>query len=60
VQAAFEVAEEHGDGFDALFVREVLEAFFLKFVSGNAILTLLLGFQVQSFELIVGKRKKIT
>src|SRR5260370_41773309 len=60
VQAAFEVAEQHGHGFDALFIRQILEAFFLNLVFGNSFLTLLLGFQIQLLQLIIGKGEKIS
>ena len=53
VQTAFQVAEEHGDGFDALLVGEVLDALFLNLVRRKAILALFLGFQVELFEFIV-------
>src|SRR5256886_5156168 len=32
VQTAFEVAEQHGHGLDALFICQILNAFFLNFV----------------------------
>src|SRR5258708_6512921 len=60
VQAAFEVAEQNGDGLDALFIGEIFEALFLNFVHRHAILALLFGFQIQLLELIVGKGEKIT
>ena len=59
VEAAFEIAEEHGDGLDALGVREVLQAFLLNLAGGNALGALLLGVQIQIFQLLVGKFEKI-
>jgi hypothetical protein len=55
VQAALEVAEEHGDSLDALFVGEILEALFLNVVRGNAVLALYFRFQIQLFQLVVRK-----
>ena len=60
MQAAFEVAEEDGDGLDALFGAEIFEAFFLNFVDGCAIFALLFGFEIEFFEFVVGEREKIT
>jgi len=60
VQAAFEVAEQHGYGLDALLVCKVLDPLFLYFVRGNAILTLLFRLQVQFCEFVIKKSKKIT
>ena len=60
VQAAFQVAEQHGDGLDALLVGQILQALFLDFVQGNALLALLFGVQVQLFQLVIGKREEIT
>jgi hypothetical protein len=59
VEAAFEVAEKDGDGLDALFVGEVLEAVFLNFMDGGAILALLFGLEIEIFELFVGQGKKL-
>ena len=46
VQTAFEVAEQHGHGLDALFICQILNAFFLNFVRVHSFLTLLFGFQI--------------
>ena len=46
VEAAFEIAEEHRHGFDALFVAQVFEALFLNLMDGNAVHSLFLGLQV--------------
>lgn len=59
VQAAFEVAEEDGDGLDALFGAEIFEAFFLNFMDWGAILALLFGFEIEVLEFVVGEREKI-
>jgi len=59
VQPAFDVAEEHRDRFDALFIGQVLESFLLNFVRGNALHALLFGLQVQLFQLPVGKCHEI-
>ena len=59
MQAAFEVAEQHGDGLDALLVGEVLEPLFLDLVHGNAVLALLLGAQVQVFKFVVAEARKL-
>jgi hypothetical protein len=50
--AAFEIAEKDGDRLDSLFIRKVFEPFFPDLVGGDAILALLLGLQIQLFELI--------
>jgi len=55
VQAAFQVAEQHRHGLDPLFVRQIFNALFLNFVRSNSLLTLLLGFQIQLFQLVIGK-----
>src|SRR5713101_329577 len=60
VQPAFEVAEQHGHGLETLFVRQILDAFFLNLVRGDTVLALLLGFQIQLLQLIIGNGKKIT
>jgi hypothetical protein len=59
VQAAFEVAEQNGDGFNAFFVGEILEALFLDFVHRHAILALFFGFQIQLLQLVVRKGQEI-
>ena len=59
VQTAFEVAEHDGDGLDALLVRQILQAFFLKLMNGHAAMSLLLGVQVQFFQFRVGKGEEI-
>jgi hypothetical protein len=43
VQAAFDVAEQHGHRFDALFVGEIFQTLFLNLVRGNAFEALFLG-----------------
>ena len=53
MQPAFEVAEQHCDGLDALLVGEVFQAFFLNFVDGRTLLPLLLGLQIQFLQLVV-------
>ena len=47
VQPAFEVAEQYRHGLDALFVRQILQPFFLNLVRRNSLLALLLGLQIQ-------------
>ena len=59
MQAAFEVAEEHGHGLDALFVGEILEPLFLNLVGSHAVEPLLLRLQIQLFQFVVGDRQKI-
>jgi hypothetical protein len=59
VQAAFEVAEKHGDGLDALGVGQVLEALFADFVGGDAVQTVGLDGQVSLFQLLVAEGQKI-
>src|SRR5579872_40868 len=60
VQAAFEVAEKHGHGLDALLVRQVLDPLLLDFVRGGAVLAMLFRLQVQFFKLVIGKSQEIT
>ena len=60
VQAAFEVAEEHGDSLDALFVGKVLDALFLNGVRGHAVEALLLGLEIQLFQLVVREGQETT
>src|SRR5262249_1752646 len=59
VEAAFEVAKEHGYGLNALFVSQILEAFLLDFMDRCAIFALLLGVQIQLLQLIVRESEKI-
>jgi hypothetical protein len=59
VQAAFEVAEEYGYGLDALFVRKILEPFFLEGVSGNAVFPLFLSFEIEVFQFFIAKCQKV-
>ncbi len=56
VEPSFEVAEQDGDRFDALFVRQVPQALLLNLVHGYAALPLRLGGQIQFFQLPVGER----
>ena len=56
VEAPFQVAEQDGDRFDALLVRQVLQALLLNLVHGHAALPLRLGSQIQFFQLPVGER----
>jgi hypothetical protein len=46
VQPAFEVAEKYGNGFNPLFLRQVLEAVGLNLFRGKTIEPLFLGLQV--------------
>jgi hypothetical protein len=59
VQAAFEVAEQDRDGFDALLVGLILEALLLYLVHRHATLTLRLGGEIQVFELSIGECQKV-
>jgi hypothetical protein len=59
VEAPFQIAEQDGDRFDALFVRQVPEALLLNLVHGYAALPLRLGSQIQFFQLPVGERQKV-
>ena len=59
VQAAFEVAEQHRHGLDALLVGEILQPFFLDLVGGDTLPALLLRPQVQLFQLVVRQRQEI-
>jgi hypothetical protein len=46
VQAAFEVAEQQGNGFDALLIGQILETAFPDLLDRSALQTLLLGFEI--------------
>jgi len=59
VQPAFEIAEEHRHGFDALLVAEILETLLLDLVGRDAILALLFGGEIQFFELAIRQHQKI-
>jgi len=50
MQPAFEVAEQHGNGLDALLVGKVLYALLLNLVGRDAVSALLLGFEVQLYD----------
>jgi hypothetical protein len=56
---ALEIAEENCHGLDPLFVRQVLDPLFADRIAGDPIETIGFGLQVQLFELLVRKRKKI-
>ena len=60
MQPAFEIAEEHGDGLDPLFVGQVFEALLLDFADSDAVPALLLRLQIQVFEFVVGECQEIT
>jgi hypothetical protein len=53
MEPSFKVAEEDGYSLDALLIGEILEALFLDLMGSDAILALLLGFEVLLFELLV-------
>jgi hypothetical protein len=59
VQAAFEVAEQHGDGLDPLLVGQVLQALFANLVGRGAAGAIGLGCQVELFQLLVRESEKI-
>jgi hypothetical protein len=59
VQPALEVAEEDGHRLDAPLVRQVLQPLLANPVGRNPARPLLLGLQVQLFQLVVGKGEKI-
>src|SRR5579872_106498 len=59
VQAAFEIAEEDGDGLDAFLVAEILCPLFPNFVRGRAIPALLLCLEVEFFQFVVGQCQEI-
>jgi hypothetical protein len=56
MQPALEIAEKDRDRFNAFFIGEVLEAFFLDFMNGSVFLAMFLRLQIQFFKLLVGKR----
>ena len=59
MQPAFEIAEQHGDGLDALLVGEIFQALFLDFVGSDAVLALLFGLQIQLFQFVIGNARKL-
>ena len=59
VQAAFEVAEAHGDRLDALLVGQVLHALLAELVGLLAVEALLLGLEVHLLELVVGDLEEV-
>ena len=59
VQPAFEIAEEHGHGFNPLLVGQVLDAILLDLVGSGAGLALLLRLEVEVFEFIVRECQEI-
>ncbi len=54
MEPAFEIAEHHGQGFDARLRREIAEPLFLKGVVRHALLTLRFGAQIELLEFGVG------
>src|SRR5467141_3994497 len=59
VQAAFKIAEKHGDRLDPPFIGQILEPLFLDLVSCDAVPALLLRLQIQFFELVIREWQKI-
>jgi predicted phosphoribosyltransferase len=59
VQAAFQVAEQHGHSLDTLFVRQIFQPLLTDLVSRNAILAQLFRLQIQLFQFVVRQRKKV-
>src|SRR3984893_5460149 len=59
VQAAFEIAEKHGDRLDPLFIGQILEPLFLDLVSCDAVPALFLRLQIQFFEFVIRECQKI-
>ena len=59
VQASLKIGEEHGDGFNALLVGEIFEAFFADITSGHALDAVGLGLQVECFQFLVRESEKI-
>ena len=59
VQAAFEIAEEHGHRLDARLVGEIPQALLLQRAQRHALLALSLGAQVELLELGVGQHQEI-
>ena len=60
VQSAFEVAEQDGDGLDALLVGEIAQTLFLDLIKAHAGLALLFGFEIQLFQFVVRNGQEIT
>ena len=58
MQPAFEVAEEHGHGLDALLVSEVLDPVFLDLFRRDALFPLFFGLKIQGFEFFVRELKE--
>ena len=59
VQAAFEVAEEHGHGLDPLLVGQVFQPVFLDLAGGGAVPALLLCLEVEFFEFVIRECQEI-
>src|SRR5579872_6979693 len=59
VQAAFEIAEEDGNGLNALLITEILGPLFAHLVRGRAIPALLLCLEVEFFQFVVGQCQEI-
>ena len=59
VQAAFEVAEEHGDGLDALLTGEIREALLLELLDRHPVAALPLGREVEFFQFAIRKLEEV-
>jgi len=59
MEAAFQVAEHHGYGLDPLFVGQVFQPLLLNLPDWHTVPALLLRFQIQVFQFIVGECQKI-
>jgi hypothetical protein len=60
VQAAFEVAEQHGYGLNAFFFAQVFKPLLLNLLEGDTILTLLFRVQIHLFQFVVRDGQKIS
>jgi len=59
VKAAFEVAEQHSDGLDPLFIGQVFQPLLADLVGRRAVGAVCLGCQVKLFQLLIREGKEI-
>jgi hypothetical protein len=60
VEAAFQVAEQHGDRLDPPLVGQVFQPFLLDDMNGHAVLPLLLRLEVQLLKLGIAEHQEFT
>src|SRR3569623_1749675 len=58
MNAAFLIGKQHSDGFDVLFIRQILQARLANFVDMDAIQPVGHGLEIHLFQLVVAQSQK--